>query len=155
MKLSWSNDLGFLAKNVLYSWTNCSILKARQPGAVLHNMIQSVGKGRNAVFSCNTVHIFCAYAVYTQGANYIESWPNTTSAWAGFWSRFDIPVDRSNKVLCTFPATLHQQYSTGFFYPQSNQSAGPVRFLIFCSTSISLLANLVAGRRHQWTAGAD
>ncbi len=45
--------------------------------------------------------------------------------------------------------------SAGFFYPQSNQSAGPVRFLIFCSTSISLLANLVAGRRHQWTAGAD
>jgi hypothetical protein len=29
------------------------------------------------------------------------------------------------------------------------------RFLIFCSTSISLLASLVAGRRPQWTAGAD
>jgi hypothetical protein len=24
-------------------------------------------------------------------ARYVESWPNTTSAWAG-WSRFDIPV---------------------------------------------------------------
>jgi hypothetical protein len=29
----------------------------------------------------------------------------------------------------------------------NTQSAGPVRFLIFCSISISLLANLVAGRR--------
>ncbi len=39
--------------------------------------------------------------------------------------------------------------------PQSNQSAGPVRFLIFCSISIILLASLVAGRKPQWTAGAD
>jgi hypothetical protein len=38
--------------------------------------------------------------------------------------------------------------------PQSNQSAGPVRFLIFCSISIFLLASLVAGRRHQCNAGA-
>ncbi len=29
---------------------------------------------------------------------------------------------------------------------QSTQSAGPVRFLIFCSISIILLASLVAGR---------
>ncbi len=35
--------------------------------------------------------------------------------------------------------------------PQSNQSAGPVSFLIFCSISIFLLASLVAGRRHQCT----
>jgi hypothetical protein len=28
---------------------------------------------------------------------YVESWPNTTSAWAG-WSRFDIPVDRYGGV---------------------------------------------------------
>jgi hypothetical protein len=39
--------------------------------------------------------------------------------------------------------------------PQSNQSAGPVRFLIFCSISIILLASLVAGSRPQNTAGAD
>jgi hypothetical protein len=39
--------------------------------------------------------------------------------------------------------------------PQSNQSAGPVRFLIFCSISIILLASPVAGRKPQWTAGAD
>jgi hypothetical protein len=37
---------------------------------------------------------------------------------------------------------------------QSTQSAGPVRFLIFCSISISLLASLVAGRRPQCHAGA-
>ncbi len=28
-----------------------------------------------------------------QEAKYVERWPNTTSAWAG-WSRFDIPVVR-------------------------------------------------------------
>ncbi len=38
---------------------------------------------------------------------------------------------------------------------QSNQSAGPVRFLIFCSISIFQLASLVAGREQQGTAGAD
>jgi hypothetical protein len=30
--------------------------------------------------------------VYCQEAKYIECWPNTTSAWAG-WRRFNIPVD--------------------------------------------------------------
>jgi hypothetical protein len=39
-------------------------------------------------------------------------------------------------------------------YPQSPQSAGPVRFLIFCSVSIVLLASPVAGRKPQCTAGA-
>ncbi len=33
----------------------------------------------------------------TQEAKYGESWPNTTSAWAGS-SRFDIPVDRYGGV---------------------------------------------------------
>jgi hypothetical protein len=43
-------------------------------------------------------------SVQTQEAKYIESWPNTTSAWAS-WSRFDIPVDRYDGVhsllICT------------------------------------------------------
>ncbi len=39
-------------------------------------------------------------------------------------------------------------------HSQSNQSAGPVRFLIFCSISIFLLASLVAGSRPQFSAGA-
>jgi hypothetical protein len=42
--------------------------------------------------------------VVHQEAKYIERWPNTTSAWAG-WSRFDIPVDRYGGVhpllICT------------------------------------------------------
>jgi hypothetical protein len=33
----------------------------------------------------------------TQEAKYVERWPNTTCAWAG-WSRFDIPVDRYGGV---------------------------------------------------------
>ncbi len=40
----------------------------------------------------------------TQEAKCIESWPNTTSAWAG-WSRLDIPVHRNGGVhsllICT------------------------------------------------------
>ncbi len=40
----------------------------------------------------------------TQEAKYVERWPNTTSAWAG-WSRFDIPGDRYGGVhsllICT------------------------------------------------------
>jgi hypothetical protein len=51
----------------------------------------------------------------TQEAKYVESWPNTTSAWAG-WSRFEIPVDRYSGVhsllLCTSitlgSSTCHQ-----------------------------------------------
>jgi hypothetical protein len=46
----------------------------------------------------------CAQVVCNQEAKYIESWPNTTSAWA-CWSRFDIPVDMYDGVhsllLCT------------------------------------------------------
>ncbi len=37
----------------------------------------------------------------------------------------------------------------------STQSAGPVRFFIFCSIGIFPLASLVAGRRLQCTAGAE
>jgi hypothetical protein len=53
--------------------------------------------------------------VRTQEAKYVERWPNTTSAWAG-WGRFDIPVDRyggvHSQLICTssplgFP-TCHQ-----------------------------------------------
>jgi hypothetical protein len=42
--------------------------------------------------------------VVLQEANYVEGWPNTTSAWAG-WSRFDIQVARYGGVhsllICT------------------------------------------------------
>jgi hypothetical protein len=33
----------------------------------------------------------------TQGAKYVEGWPSTTSAWAG-WRKFDIPVNRDGGV---------------------------------------------------------
>jgi hypothetical protein len=40
----------------------------------------------------------------TQEAKYVERWPSSTSAWAG-WSRFDIPVDRyagvHSLLICT------------------------------------------------------
>jgi hypothetical protein len=43
-------------------------------------------------------------SVRNQEAKYVESWPSTTSAWAG-WSRFDILVDRSygvhSQLICT------------------------------------------------------
>ncbi len=39
-----------------------------------------------------------------QEAKYVERWPNTNSAWAG-WSRFDIPVERyvgvHSLLICT------------------------------------------------------
>jgi hypothetical protein len=51
------------------------------------------------------VHIQASrYKYRTQEAKYVESWPNTTSARAG-WSRFDIPMDRYGGVhsllICT------------------------------------------------------
>jgi hypothetical protein len=44
-----------------------------------------------------TVRGLLLYTVRFQEAKYVERWPNTTSAWAG-WSRFDIPVDRYGGV---------------------------------------------------------
>ncbi len=38
---------------------------------------------------------------------------------------------------------------------QSTQSAGPVRFLIFCSINIFLLAGLVAGSKPQWAVAGN
>ncbi len=49
---------------------------------------------------CTVVRV----CVTSQEAKYVESWPNTTSAWAS-WSRFDIPVNRYDGVhsllICT------------------------------------------------------
>jgi hypothetical protein len=50
-----------------------------------------------------------------QEAKYVEKWPYTTSAWAG-WSRCDIPVDRyagvHSQLICTSitlgSSTCHQ-----------------------------------------------
>jgi hypothetical protein len=47
-----------------------------------------------------------------QEAKYIESWPNTASAWAG-WSRFDIPVDRYGGVHSLLQCTEVSYLSLG------------------------------------------
>jgi hypothetical protein len=46
-------------------------------------------------------------------AKYVENWPNSASAWAG-WRRFDIPVDKSDGVhslliftSCTYTGSLY------------------------------------------------
>ncbi len=49
----------------------------------------------------------------------------------------------------------NRQSEAIFTNTQSTQSAGPVRFLKFCSISIILLASLVAGRKTQCSAGAE
>ncbi len=58
-------------------------------------------------------------------------------------------------VYLLFPSNAAPVIHSWMLYPQSNQSACPVRFLIFCSKNIILLASPVAGRKPQWTAGAD
>jgi hypothetical protein len=63
------------------------------------------GEGQTSwVYSTNPVLHLCRSCYVTQEAKYVERWPNTTSAWAG-WSRFDIPVDRYGGVhsplICT------------------------------------------------------
>jgi hypothetical protein len=60
-------------------------------------------------------------------------------------SIFCIAISRSTEY--TFCA------SWSALFTQNTQSAGPVRFLIFCSISIYLLASLVAGRGPQCSAG--
>ncbi len=49
-----------------------------------------------SILSQNKMQRLCVTVTH-QEAKYVESWPNTTSAWAG-WSRFDIPVDRHGGV---------------------------------------------------------
>jgi hypothetical protein len=58
--------------------------------------------GRKRVGSL--LFVFSLLGVHLQEATYVEGWPSTTSAWAG-WSRFDIPVYRYGGVhsllICT------------------------------------------------------
>jgi hypothetical protein len=62
-----------------------------------------------------------------------------------------------NGTYCTVQYVVNSTYSSvcDMVKPLSTHSDGPVRFLIFCSISIFLLASLVAGRRLQLTAGTD
>jgi hypothetical protein len=67
------------------------------------------------------------------------------------------PAIERERTTAPQPATAQQEswHVIDRVVPQSNQSAGPVRFLIFCPISIFLLASLVAGKRPQWIAVAD
>jgi hypothetical protein len=78
--------------------------------------------------------------------NHTTSCQTKTSATVPLSVYYSMPLNVPGKFLC--------EVKTGLS-PQSNQSAGPVRFLIFCSISIFLLASPVAGRKPQWTASAD
>ncbi len=80
-----------------------------------------------------------------QEAKYVERWPNTTSAWAG-WSRFDIPVDRYGGVysllICTssilVSATCHQASQQDNTYWTKYQKADRASTLCTLCIHISL-----------------
>jgi hypothetical protein len=76
----------------------------------------------------------------TQEAKYVEQWPNTTSAWAG-WSRFDILVDRYGGVhsllICISSIlgspTCHrasQQENTYSIQQNTKKRTGPALWLL-------------------------
>jgi hypothetical protein len=83
-----------------------------------------------------------------QEAKYIERWPNTTSAWAG-WSRFDIPVDRydgvHSQLICTSRTlgspTCHQASQQENTYCTKYQKADRA------STLVTLCSDVLMGRR--------
>ncbi len=72
----------------------------------------------------------------------------------GFFTVSFIPIPDCR---CVQHSTVYPVFTTSYIHNplQSNQSAGPVSFLIFCSISIFLLASLVAGTKPQRTTGAD
>jgi hypothetical protein len=89
-----------------------------------------------------------------QEAKYVECWPNTTSAWAG-WSRFDIPVDRYSGVhsllICTssplgFP-TCHQASQQENTYCTKYQKADRA------STLVTLWIQISLSRDHMTSCG--
>jgi hypothetical protein len=98
-----------------------------------------------------------------QEAKYVERWPNTTSAWAG-WSRFDIPVDRYAGVhpLLRWPSsplgspTCHQASQQEITYSTKYQKADRASTLgTLCApppqleyTSHHSCAALSTGRRY-------
>jgi hypothetical protein len=82
-------------------------------------------------------------AAGAQEAKYVESWPSTTSAWAG-WSRFDIPADRYGGVhsllLCTSSIlgtpTCHQASQQDNTYRAKYQKAD--RAITLCTLWLGL-----------------
>jgi hypothetical protein len=85
-------------------------------------------------------------ATPAQEAKYVESWPNTTSAWAG-WSRFDIPVDRYGGVhsllICTIgilgSPTCHRASQQENTYSTIYQKADRASTLVILTPAPQLL----------------
>ncbi len=94
------------------SGTPCNVVTQLQVLEVLKTISE---RSQQYICTVNTLRMYSllVYVVYmqyaedpktrdgalvsTQEAKYVERWPSTTSAWAG-WSRFDIPVDRYGGV---------------------------------------------------------
>jgi hypothetical protein len=69
------------------------------------------------------------------------------SSLGGYWAfSYLLPVGTPWSTHLHREGVTRDHGKRGLLKPQSTQSAGPVRFLILCSISISLLASLVAGR---------
>jgi hypothetical protein len=90
--------------------------------------------------------------VQSQEAKYIESWPSTTSAWAG-WSRFDIPVDRYGGVHpCYYAPAIYWGLlpATGLasriilIERNIKKRTGPALCVLCCSECPALARNLAA-----------
>ncbi len=109
----------FRARQVHMAWNTCTSsprLPIHQPD--LPEVNSATPAYCTAEYVCTVrsyVHCVQHRVDITQEAKYVERWPNTTCAWAG-WSRFDIPVNRYGGVhsllICTsitlwFP-TCHQ-----------------------------------------------
>ncbi len=76
---------------------------------LIYYWIHSAVYTDETVYCTGSVHRVLKYVVHwsqptSKRLKYLESWPSTTSAWAG-WSRFDIPVGRYGGVhfllICT------------------------------------------------------
>ncbi len=63
-----------------------------------HGVLHSTGRSFNILcdFTSSSQTLYCI-RVRTPEAKYVESWPSTTSAWAG-WNRFYIAVDKYGGV---------------------------------------------------------
>ncbi len=104
---------------------------------------------------CNSAGV--QRTVATQEAKYVERWPNTTSAWAG-WSRFEIPVDRyggvHSQLVCTssplrFP-TCHQASQQENTYCTKYQKADRASTLLtLWSPRWNWLGTRSVGSRHK------
>ncbi len=100
--ISIKNNFSKAKKQLHGAYSVHPIEKGRVDCGYLHISILYTGGGgweEGFVSYLHIVHIGLAACpcVYIQEAKYVEGWPNTTSAWAG-WSRFDIPVDRYDRV---------------------------------------------------------